>query len=226
MSPSTTWRWTHWRSSIPTAGSTATSGHRCGQIRREIASYDQRPRTPRLDEARARGRSLISWAIDRSHARLGQHGDPLPKIIRAYAYEEDVATVRVYESCGFGRDRYFVELMLDLTTPIRSANIAEGVVVTPWTSAVNDATHTAHNEAFADHWGSEPITEERWRRWLSHNEAFLPDASFVACVGDAIVGYSMNRATPRSGKISDTPKAGSTHWGTARTRRKQSSDRS
>ena len=167
------------------------------------------------------GRSLISWAIDRSHARPGQHSDTLPKIIRAYTYEEDVATVRAYESCGFGPDRYFVELTRDLTTPIRSINIAEGVVVTPWTSAVDDATRTIHNEAFVDHWGSEPITEERWRRWLSHNEAFLPDASFVACVGNAIVGYSMNCAYPQEWEDIGHSEGWIVALGTARTWRKQ-----
>jgi ribosomal protein S18 acetylase RimI-like enzyme len=50
----------------------------------------------------------------------------------------------------------------------------------------------AHNEAFADHWSSEPLTPEEWDRHFVGDAFFRGDLSFVAFDGSEIVGYAVN----------------------------------
>ena len=118
------------------------------------------------------GRRLIQWAIDRSRARLREHSDELPQLIRAYVYEEDTGAVRAFEACGFTPERYFVELTRDLAQPPSMDDAADGVEITTWSPGVDEAVRVTHNAAFLDHWGSEPLSETRWNRWISGNESF------------------------------------------------------
>lgn len=141
--------------------------------------------------------SLIEWAVERAKARLADHHDDLPAVIRAYVYEEDIPAVRAYESKGFRPERYFVELARDLSDPFIETKPPPGISLTEWSQEIDDVVRVVHNMAFRDHWGSEPLSESRWRRWLSGSEHFLPNASFVAMSGTEVIGYSMSAAYPQ-----------------------------
>ncbi|WP_203691986.1 GNAT family N-acetyltransferase, partial [Streptomyces sp. SID12488] len=66
----------------------------------------------------------------------------------------------------------------------------DGLRVVPWAPELDDAVRVAHNEVFADHWGSEPRTPEQWAR---SKAMFAPTWSFVA-LDDAgeVVGYAVS----------------------------------
>lgn len=149
-----------------------------------------------LHRGRGIGTRLVRWGVRRGHERLAECDDRLPKELRAYLYEADRAARAIYESCGFTVDRRFVEMERDLADPIPPFELPNPLVVGPWSAAVDESVRRAHNEAFADHWGSEPLSPERWRRWLSGNENHLPGASFVVRDGDEVVGYAMSAAYP------------------------------
>lgn len=142
------------------------------------------------------GNELIRWAVDRGRERLAVYPDDLPKLLRAHMYEEDTATVAAYVGCGFLPTRYFVEMERDLGLPIAQAQLPPELVLETWSQGIDETTRDAHNDAFRDHWASEPLTEERWRRWISGGEHFLPACSYVVSDSAGVVGFAMNSAYP------------------------------
>ena len=140
------------------------------------------------------GRSIIEWGVARGWARLAAYPDDLPKTLRAYAYQEDVATMAAYTSCGFVPERYFFDMERDLTEAIEATELGEGLSLQPWEPTIDEQARKSHNEAFMDLWGSEPLTQERWKRWISESDSFLADGSFVVRSGDEVIGHSMNFA--------------------------------
>ncbi|WP_448629289.1 GNAT family N-acetyltransferase [Cellulomonas soli] len=78
-----------------------------------------------------------------------------------------------------------------LAEPLPTAPQVPGVSVVPWTPELDEAVRVAHNEAFADHWGSEPRSVEVWQQGRAK---FAPTWSFVA-LEDAtgeVVGYALS----------------------------------
>ena len=56
------------------------------------------------------------------------------------------------------------------------------------------AVRAVHNAAFADHWGSVPMSDEAWKNMMLDSPNFRPDLSYVAIAGGQIVGYAFNEA--------------------------------
>lgn len=66
------------------------------------------------------------------------------------------------------------------------------VVVDRYEASVADALRQAHNDAFATHFGSVPLSESEWRSDLA-SRAFRPNCSFVARdAGGEVQGYVMS----------------------------------
>ena len=84
-------------------------------------------------------------------------------------------------AAGFAMVRYFTEMERPLSGLPRPAP-PRGVVVVPFSPELGEAVRLAHNEAFADHWGSEARSPEKWRYFLNH-ESFRPGLSSVALGG-------------------------------------------
>lgn len=139
---------------------------------------------------------LIDWAVNRATELLTTSDSDLPHAIRAHLYEQDEAAVAAYTAAGFQAERHYNELER-LVTPIPAlAPLSDEIHIEPWTQERDDEIRQVHNAAFVDHWGSEPLTAERWQRWLSLHEAFVPSASFIAVVDGAVVGYLISQAYP------------------------------
>ncbi|HVA86362.1 MAG TPA: GNAT family N-acetyltransferase [Candidatus Saccharimonadales bacterium] len=66
-----------------------------------------------------------------------------------------------------------------------------GFTFVQWRPELDDATRLAHNDAFRDHWGSDPTTRERWQHVVSGWPGFSRAASWLALDGDTVVGYTL-----------------------------------
>jgi mycothiol synthase len=94
------------------------------------------------------------------------------------------ASVRpMVEHRGYQLVRYFHEMERPLSGELPEAP-AQGVQ--PYRPELADQIRLAHNEAFAEHWGSAPRTEQNWRE-LVEARAFRPGYSFVSVAGDGTV---------------------------------------
>ena len=59
--------------------------------------------------------------------------------------------------------------------------------ITAYDSSMFAALHRTHMEAFADHWGFQPSTPEKWAGRTVESEVFRPDLSRIAFDGDEMV---------------------------------------
>ena len=72
---------------------------------------------------------------------------------------------------------------------------ADGFQLVPWETVDSESIRDAHNEAFADHWGSTPIPRESWEH-MGEASDLRPDLSFVAVADGEVLGYARNAVVP------------------------------
>ncbi|PFG43446.1 acetyltransferase (GNAT) family protein [Isoptericola jiangsuensis] len=126
------------------------------------------------------GRELFAWQLARGRQVLAESGKELPARLAVYAEDDGpVAKARIVERAGFTPRRFYSELRRDLrhldADPL--PDIApDGLRVVPFSADLDEATRLAHNDAFRDHWGSEPQTPEQWTHGRT---GFAPQWSVV-----------------------------------------------
>ena len=129
------------------------------------------------------GRALIAWQEARARQLLAETGSDLPAMLDLGAREENLGHLALYRAAGFQPVRWWMELWRPLAEEIPSKQLAEGVTIRPLTSELSEATRIAINDAFRDHWGSQPTTQEEWNDWHALDE-FAASLSRIAVIGD------------------------------------------
>lgn len=126
------------------------------------------------------GRELLSWETGRARQMLAASGKEVPARIAVFAEDDAPATKhRLYERAGFEVRRYYSDLARPLTGPaggpVPDVPLAGSLRIVPWSTELDEATRLAHNDAFRDHWGSQPQTREQWKQ----RACFAPEWSFL-----------------------------------------------
>lgn len=136
------------------------------------------------------GRLLLAWQRARAEQQLGASELRLPGWIMAFSDDRAPDAGRLFESAGFTAARYFAGLRRDLREPIADTGVGDGVRIEALTASRFDAVRVARNDAFRDHWGSQPSSEEQWRAFVSRT-AFRAVLSVVAIdeASDRVVGF-------------------------------------
>lgn len=141
---------------------------------------------------RGLGRALLTWMEGRGRQKLVESGkEDLPARLAVFVDEQARDHRRLYAAAGFSPVRWYTDMRRDLFQPLPTLEMPQFVRIAPWSPELDDAVRRAHNDAFADHWGSEPATPETW---LLGAAAMVPEWSFVALEnGDTaaprVVGY-------------------------------------
>lgn len=137
------------------------------------------------------GRELLAWQIARGEQKLAASQARLPGWLVAYADERAPQRERLLRAAGLEPVRYFLGLERDLAEPVPEIQPADGVRIEPYSPELSEAVHRARDEAFGDHWGSQPMSDEQWEAFLGGT--FRPDLSFVAVAsgpgGDEVAGF-------------------------------------
>ena len=139
------------------------------------------------------GAFLLSWTEARARQRPSSASDRLPAVFRADLYEWQSDRVALYRQFGYEPARHFVEMARALTE-IPPPSPPEGVDILPWEPGLSEGVREAHNAAFANHYGSQPIMPADWEPGL--DEFFLPWASRVALEAARPVAYLLAHAYP------------------------------
>ncbi|MBD8077591.1 GNAT family N-acetyltransferase [Cellulosimicrobium arenosum] len=128
------------------------------------------------------GRELFGWEVARGRQLLAASGKEIPGRIAVYAEDTDPpAKLRLYERYGFTARRFYSDLRRDLAGPVPDVALDGALRVVPWSEELDEATRLAHNDAFRDHWGSEPRDAQSWAHGRSE---FAPHWSYLV-VDDA-----------------------------------------
>jgi mycothiol synthase len=137
------------------------------------------------------GRQLLGWQYSRALQQLAASDKPLPGWVMAYTDDRNQGAQRLYQRFELTPARYFVKLEREVADAIDQVGLPDGVSIVPYAPDMSEAVRHAKNDAFRDHWGSQPTTEEQWRRDLDL-PTFRPDLSFVAVVQGQVVGLVMS----------------------------------
>ncbi|HZL02657.1 MAG TPA: GNAT family N-acetyltransferase [Cellulomonas sp.] len=108
------------------------------------------------------GRALVAWMQARGRQLLAASGKDVPGRLCAYLEDSAPASKALFAAAGFAPIRYYSEMRRPLTDPLPVVGVPDGLHLTPWSPELDEAVRVAHNETFADHWGSEPRTPETW----------------------------------------------------------------
>ena len=134
--------------------------------------------------------ALLAWAQEHLLSKsLGEIEGMLYLSSSAVSTEED--RIEQLEANGYEPARYFFEMTRPLDEPIPDPPLPAGLEVRP---AVPDHTRqilAASDEAFQDHWGHVPLTENMIREWMDSPE-FQPELWQVAWEGDQVAGMVLN----------------------------------
>lgn len=137
------------------------------------------------------GRALVTWGTARARQKLAASGKEVPGRIAAFLEDHRHDAIAVYSAAGYTPIRYYVDMRRDLSVPLPEIATPEGVRIVPWSADLDDRVRLAHNDAFADHWGSQPRTAESWQIGRA---MFAPGWSHVALDEESgeIAGYTVS----------------------------------
>ena len=111
--------------------------------------------------------------------------------LKTYAEEGNLDARAVAERAGFTAERWFTSMERDMRMPVPEVTARDGITVVPYTHDRDEETRLAHNDAFRDHWGSQPSQPASWAKFVG-GPFFRPDLSRLALdAGGAVVGYSL-----------------------------------
>lgn len=134
------------------------------------------------------GTGLLRWQTQRAQATLAEQEAVDPDLVGvawriAVNFEERLADrAAVCAAAGYTATRWFHDMSRPLGSsapPVPEIAIPTGLLVTSWSDDLDDAVRLAHNEAFAEHWGSQPRDAEAWAMWTTGHRSFRRDWSRV-----------------------------------------------
>jgi mycothiol synthase len=160
-------------------------------IVRSIAFGGVRPSHRR----RGIGTALLDWQRARGRQQLAASDLALPGWIMVYVEERNTGGLRLVERAGIPLVRWFTKMRRDLADDIPRLDLPEGLVLATPTPEDSARIHAAKNDAFRDHWGSQPSTTEGWNSMMGQPTMRL-DLSVIALDGDEVAGFVMTDVYP------------------------------
>ncbi|MPV37682.1 GNAT family N-acetyltransferase [Georgenia subflava] len=145
---------------------------------------------------RGLGREVIRWQEERAREKVREARCGVPAYARTHTEDHLTDARHLLEHAGFVATRWFVDLTrrLDADHPVPEVTLDGGLRLVPYDAALAEPLRLAHNESFADHWGSEPRAREDWERYTVGGRDFRPAWSFVVLDGDEVAGYTIASA--------------------------------
>jgi ribosomal protein S18 acetylase RimI-like enzyme len=123
------------------------------------------------------GRAVMDWIEPRADALARDRYPGMPVVWSMWCGKVGSAAERLAAARGYTPARYFRDMRLDLTTWSAPADTRR--VGRPVTPEISEGLRRAHNEAFADHWGSSERDPDRWADQLA-SRSFRPALSRAA----------------------------------------------
>jgi ribosomal protein S18 acetylase RimI-like enzyme len=139
------------------------------------------------------GRELLDWQITRARERLDAIDSPLPRQVTAYAPDANTR-IPLFEHAGLPAVRYAFRMRRMLAEPIPELDLPAGLRFAEWTPDRDEEAREVKNEAFRDHWGSQPTLAGPWEHLIG-GPAGRRDLSVLAVdESGAIVGLVLQEA--------------------------------
>ena len=133
------------------------------------------------------GRAMIRHGERRLRQIAGEHPAEIPKYLQRGVVDTEVGLERLLQREGYAAIRYGFSMVRPISEPLPEAPMPPGLEVRPVQEGQVRAIIAANDEAFRDHWGHRPMTENDVQQWLE-DPISDPTLWKVAWEGDQIAG--------------------------------------
>jgi GNAT superfamily N-acetyltransferase len=120
------------------------------------------------------GSAMLRWMEDRQRQVAAGLPDYQPAFYQGFAEEQEVGLAALLTSAGYEPIRYFYRMVRPTLEDIPDFPLPAGIEVRPVLPEHYRAIWEADAEAFRDHWGYAPPTEEDYQGWLTNKTFFQP----------------------------------------------------
>lgn len=133
------------------------------------------------------GRAIMDRLEPRAIELAAQRHPGAPVTADLWSGNEGSSAARLARARGYSPVRYFSDMRVEVDPSMGAREpvkrLPEDRRIAVFTPDLGEAVRQAHNEAFADHWGSVPRSRERWKSQLAAR-SFRPALSRVALTSD------------------------------------------
>jgi mycothiol synthase len=138
------------------------------------------------------GTAILAWGVARADEILAGEPAELLRLVETVKEAGLVEAVALHEAAGFRPARWYFDMRRDLREPLPPMPDLGGLRLVAYEVPMGQPLLAIHNEAFRDHWGSEPLTPETWNHEFVGDPVFRGDLSFVVLDGEEIAAYTVN----------------------------------
>ena len=142
------------------------------------------------------GRAILQWQERRAREIAAGHPDTQTRALQTFAVTSAPTKVQLLESAGYKPVRYGFMMSRSLEEPIPDLPLPDGLETRPVQPEHMRAIWEALDEAFRDHWGHRPGTEEDYQRFIGWPDQ-TPHLWQVAWAGDQVAGMVLNTVFER-----------------------------
>lgn len=129
------------------------------------------------------GRALLAWQEARGMQLLASSDERLPGWLNAGVESTATGQRRLLDAAGYTAARWWLTMDRDLAEPIPEIELASPLRITAYDRAFSEGARTVINDAFRDHWGSQPLSADDWQS-LERLQAFREDLGAMVLAAD------------------------------------------
>ncbi|MFD3163296.1 GNAT family N-acetyltransferase [Herpetosiphon sp. NSE202] len=137
------------------------------------------------------GHAILTHQEQRQRAVHAANPTNKPAFLQTHASDTNSYSAKLYAEFGYQPIRHSFSMKRDLSQPIGSQALPEGIEVRPSTPELYRQIWQADAESFRDHWGFSEPSETDFQRW-TQSPLFQPAIWQVAWSGDQVVGMVLN----------------------------------
>lgn len=123
---------------------------------------------------------------------MTEHLTDLPRVMKAWCNKTNQQLSAFYTERGYAPTRYFFELSRPIDEPVGEHPLPEGLEIRPVKPEHYRKIWDANADAFKDHWGFTPPTEDQYQAWMAEKRWFQPHLWKIAWDGDEVAGQVGN----------------------------------
>ena len=125
-------------------------------------------------------RAMLHWVESRLRQMAAGHLTDTPKQFATNTWDKDASLIALLEEEGYRPVRYFHRMTRPLDGPLPDFPMPAGLEMRPVGPEQYRAIWDADSEAFRDHWGYTPPSEDQYQQWLTTPAVFQPDLWQIA----------------------------------------------
>jgi ribosomal protein S18 acetylase RimI-like enzyme len=137
------------------------------------------------------GRAMLRHAEDRLKEVASEHSIEKPRFFESFASDTEKGAEALLLSEGYEAIRHGFTMVRSLSESVKITPMPEGLEIRPVEDEHIRLIWEADQEAFQDHWGYAPPTEEDYEAWKKQS-IFDPSIWKIAWDGDQVAGMVLN----------------------------------